>query len=100
MWRGSSLVGLLAGLILGVVITVLLSGAQVIPRAMAQAEAPQPPIAAQRYQIYTWAYPAGSLGPGGGGSLSSHGAYVLDTRTGEVWYIRENEKPEALGSVR
>src|SRR5215470_11697026 len=90
-------IGLLAGLLLGMVAAFVLSGNSNASRAMAQAQ--QPPTTAQRYQLAAWAFPAGSVGPQGGGTQAMHGAYVLDTQGGKVWQIREGGKPELLGQV-
>ena len=100
MARRDLFVGLVAGLVAGVLIGATFSdnGTQ---RAMAQAapgpSAPAPgreqvapalgrePAAAAstpgRYQVSAWAYAT----PGGGGTS---GAYVLDTRTGQLWRTR------------
>jgi hypothetical protein len=54
--------------------------------------------AAPRYQIAAWAHPA-AFGSGGHSSGSSHGAYVLDTQSGEVWHISEAGRPKKIGKV-
>jgi hypothetical protein len=40
-----------------------------------------------RYQISAW------------GTSNAHGAYVVDTATGEVWYSLYNGVPKRVGSV-
>ena len=85
MPRRNLFVGFWAGLIAGVIIAIALSGGHATPRATAQAQPQQPPVAVQRYQIFAWAHPAGSTGPGGVGTAALHGAYVLDTQSGKVW---------------
>jgi hypothetical protein len=86
MTRMKFSIGLLAGLLLGMVAAVVLSGSYATPRALAQAQ--QPPAAPQRYRISAW-----SSGP------AFHGAYVLDTQSGKVWHIVERGKPELIGTA-
>jgi RNA polymerase sigma factor (sigma-70 family) len=78
--------GLLAGLVLGTALAAVFSAT---PPAMAQA---QPPPAMQRYQIATWVHSAGAM-------PASHGAYILDTQTGQVWHVEKETKPKPLGGV-
>jgi hypothetical protein len=94
-------IGIFAGLILGAVSVVGLSGVITGPRAMAQAQLqPQaPPAAPQRYQIAAWAHPAGSVGTNGGGTNAMHGAYILDTQTGKVWEVNGGGQLRPLGGV-
>jgi hypothetical protein len=62
------------GLLAGALGMIALSGGHAVPRAMAQADPGQQPFAQlYRYQVSPWA------------SSSSHGAYVIDTATGELW---------------
>ncbi len=49
-----------------------------------------------RYQISAYGY---GLGDGSPGSLSEHGAYILDTQTGDIFVIRHHGGPKFLGSV-
>jgi hypothetical protein len=100
MPRRSLFVGFWVGLIAGVITTITLLGSHAAPRAAAQGLAQQPPAPVQRYQLSTWAYPAGSIGTTGSGSMAAHGAYVLDTQTGKVWQIREEGKPQLIGIVQ
>jgi hypothetical protein len=91
MARNNGFVGFGVGLLLGVVVTISFSVRESIPRAMAQvASAPEPapaplppppPEASPRYQLSAWAH------SGNQGSPAAQGAYVLDTRTGQVWLI-------------
>ena len=67
-------------------------------RAAGEAQNLVPGSALQRYTIATWAYPSGLMGPNNG-TQSQHGAYVLDTRSGKVWQIKDDGKPQLLGSV-
>ena len=53
-----------------------------------------PSIGVGRYQISAWAH-AGSAGI----NVASHGAYVIDTQTGEVWAVGNGKKPELVGTV-
>jgi hypothetical protein len=47
-----------------------------------------------RYQISSWAYPATER------SDASHGAYIIDSSNGEVWYFQGVGKPQKIGEVR
>jgi hypothetical protein len=89
--------GLLAGLLLGVMAALVLSGGWAISRAAGQAQNVLPGSALQRYMIATWAHPSGLMNVNQG-TPSRHGAYVLDTRSGKVWEI-DGGKPQLLGSV-
>jgi hypothetical protein len=86
MTRMKFSIGLLAGLLLGMVAAVVLSGSYATPRALAQAQ--QLPAASQRYRISAW-----------GSDVGRHGAYVLDTQSGKVWHISESAKPELVGTA-
>ncbi len=127
MARRNLFLGFAAGLLAGAVSTIALSTGHAVPRAMAQAvpppalgpfEAPpiaetgpapnqlqpvppRPPAAAQRYQVAAWAYPAAWSPPNGGvGDRASHGCYILDTESGQMWSIEgESRKPTRLGKV-
>lgn len=73
----------LAGIAAGIVGTLCFTGPATPPAA---AEAPAPlPIG--RFRIA--AYPAGPN--------DIHGAYVLDTATGEVFTVERQEAPRSLG---
>ena len=93
-------VGFWVGLGVGVIATLVLLSGHAAPRALAQGNPQQPPAPVQRYQISTWAYPAGSVGTTGSGSMASHRAYVLDTQTGTVWKIGDEGKPQPIGMVQ
>lgn len=55
--------------------------------------AQQPPKAEPgRYMISSWGY--------GMHQGSGHGAYVLDTQTGEVFIVYATEEPRSVGMVR
>lgn len=99
MMRNRFPVGLFAGLLVGTLSAVLLSGGYATPRAIAQARTQQPTATTQRFQISAWAHPAGTYSNTGVGSNAMHGAYVLDTQTGKVWQIKEGGKPEPIGGV-
>jgi hypothetical protein len=83
--------GMVAGLLLGAAAAVGLSGIMAAPRVMAQAQ-PQAQPTAQRYQIANWVHPSSAL-------PASHGAYILDTQTGQVWHIVEDGKLKSIGGV-
>jgi hypothetical protein len=69
------------GLLAGALVMIALSGGHAIPRAMAQEDPTQQPAAQlYRYQVSPWA------------SSESHGAYIIDTATGELWST-QNESP-------
>ena len=87
MSRGNLLLGFGAGLLSGLLGAVVLMGGQAAPRAFAQV----PPQAAPRFSISAWAYPASEL---------SHGAYILDTQSGQVWLIYRDGKPSPIGQVK
>jgi hypothetical protein len=56
------------------------------------ANAPAPPALIStvgRYQLRTWSH-AGVPGNGGQNETGEHGAYRLDTQTGDVWEIRQD----------
>lgn len=64
----------------------------------AAAQAPAAKAEAARYQITSWAYP-GVARQGGGFENPKYGAYIVDTLTGEVWVVREDNAPRSLGKV-
>jgi hypothetical protein len=78
MTRRDWFAGFGAGLLAGVVAMIALTGGHAVPRAMGQ---PQPALPTdlaappQRYQVSAWARPAG------------YGAYILDTKSGQLWLI-------------
>jgi hypothetical protein len=62
------------GLLTGALGMIAFSGGHAIPLAMAQEDPAQQPAAQlYRYQVSPWA------------SSDSHGAYIIDTATGECW---------------
>jgi hypothetical protein len=66
--------GFAVGLLTGVAGTIVLSGGHAIPRVMAQENAAQQAtVQLYRYQVTPWA------------ESNSHGAFVIDTATGELW---------------
>jgi hypothetical protein len=91
MARRDLVVGLGAGLIAGASIAAF-SGGHGTPRAMGQ----EPPAAAAgRYQVSAWAYPGGGPGPG----TPSHGAYVLDTQSGQLWLTIDGRMTRKIEKV-
>jgi hypothetical protein len=94
MTRGKIFAGFGAGLIAGALISAAISGGHGVPRAMGQ-EQPRPPDAAPgRYQVSAWAHP-GVTGIGGPG----HGAYILDTATGQLWVTRAEGGARKVGRL-
>lgn len=84
MSRKSLIFGFAAGLLSGLLIAVTFFNARTMPRSSAQNAAPVEPL---RFQLSAWAYPAtNGFGP------ASHGAYLLDTKTGKIWSIERNQK--------
>ncbi|QDV39309.1 hypothetical protein [Tautonia plasticadhaerens] len=59
-----------------------------------QADSPLMP----RFQISAWSHPAATRNTGGF-IAPTYGAYILDTRRGKVWLVKEGGKPKPLGSV-
>ncbi len=84
----------LTGLIVGAVAAIMFSGDYATPRALAQVQPQTPHAGSQRYQISAWAYP-----PDPHGTAASHGAYVLDSRSGEVFLIDGSRAPKSIGRV-
>jgi hypothetical protein len=120
MYRKGVVVGFLAGAMTAVALMILSTVGEEVPRAAAQevssafrpvpeaqpaqekVEAVEiravpagqlPAPATPRYQIDAWAY------LGAPGYPSSHGAYVLDTHSGEVWSIGQSGRPKKVGKV-
>jgi hypothetical protein len=120
MARKQLATGFVLGMMTGLVAVFVLSGGRELPKAMAQARPPigtidqlppsrelprrepgrppEPVPTVGRYQVSAWAYPATE-------ALrtyysASHGAYVVDTQTGQVWGIKEDGKPVSLGGVK
>jgi hypothetical protein len=96
MDRKSLVVGFLAGTMTVVVLMIVFSAGETMPRAMAQAAAA--PTALQPYLMQTWSSDAAagtstSYGP-------SFGAYVLDTRSGKMWMSRDGGKVQSIGEVK
>ena len=120
--RNSLLLGFLAGIMTTVGMTIVLSGNHATSRAMGQVGPPpvgetarktpvarttepaivgaEAPLAARspRYQIATWSNP-GAIRDTGGFIAPSHGAYVLDTESGDVWQVDESRRPKPIGRI-
>jgi len=122
MARRNLSLGFVAGLLAGALVMIVLSAGEDVPRAMAQSAPaplqvpepdpfaapplqgqpvpPRPPVPAQRYQVAAWAYPAAWSPPNGGVSdRASHGCYILDTASGQMWSIEGSGKPTKLGKI-
>ena|ERR1700722_11843503 len=101
MAQRSRVLLILAGFVAGVGGTLLFTGGLLPP---VQAQKPGPttiqgaakPKEAGRYQISAWS--VGGLTPPGKLQVS-HGAYVIDSQTGEVFSVNTIEKPKSVGSV-
>ena len=53
-----------------------------------------------RYTLpHAWSHPAGSVGPNLGGTNAMHGAYILDTQSGRVWSVVQENGPKPIGGV-
>jgi len=96
MWGRTVSVKVWTAMTIGLLAGAALSIPLIHPKVAAQAQ--QPVVQNQRYQMSTWAYPSGSAG--GGGSMSSFGAYIFDSQTGRLWLVREQNKPEPVGIIR
>ena len=83
--------GFLAGLLANVVWTQ----GSALPQAAAQAPAAKAEL--PHYQITSWAYPG--FARGSGVENPKYGAYILDSITGEVWVVKEDNSPRTLGKV-
>lgn len=84
------------GLVGAVVVAIVLS-TSATPQAVAQ-----PPKAGEsHYQISSWAYPAAYEGGmrNGRSTVGSHGAYIVNTQSGEIYVVTEEGKPSPLGKV-
>jgi hypothetical protein len=92
MARGNLFVSFGAGLIAGALITAAISGGHGVPRAMGQAQPRPPDVAPARYQVSTYPAMTGYGGPG-------HGAYILDTATGQLWATRTDGGVQKVGKV-
>lgn len=84
----------------GVIALAALSGAFVSREAWGTQDKPAAP---GRYQISAWSYGYG-YGIGTATSSSSkseekHGAYILDTQTGDVWLTQRGANPTHVGTV-
>jgi hypothetical protein len=74
------------GLLTGVVAMIALSGGHAIPRAIAQEDpSQQPALQLYRYQVSPWA------------SSENHGAYIIDTTTGELWSTQDGYPIQKVG---
>jgi hypothetical protein len=98
MERKTWFVGFAAGVLAGVVATIAISGGLGVPRVMAQVPGDQPtPFHAQailpppHYQLSSWGH------SGAGGIPPSHGAYVLDIRTGQLWRTDDRGELKNVG---
>jgi hypothetical protein len=85
--------------ILGVVVLLLaltaFSVGYIKPIALEAQPAPVNPDG-QRYQISSWA----ESYPMGGGGHHQHGSYIIDTKTGEVFSVTNEDKPKPIGFVK
>jgi hypothetical protein len=54
---------------------------------------------AGRYQISNWAIPAASSSAGSYTS-ASHGAYIIDTRSGRIWQILDDGDPNLIANAK
>ncbi len=92
---------ILAGVVVGVGATLLFTGGWGQP---VQAQKPGPttiqgaakPKEAGRYQISAWS--VGAPDPTGKMRVS-HGAYIIDSQSGEVFTTTNEGKPKSIGSV-
>ncbi len=50
------------------------------------------------YQICTWSHPGTASAVGS--TAAKHGAYIVDSVTGELWIVEGNAKPQKLGSLK
>ena len=74
------------GRLTGVMGMIALSGGHAIPRAIAQDDpAQQPALQLYRYQVSPWA------------SAENHGAYIIDTATGELWSTQDGCPIQKVG---
>jgi hypothetical protein len=78
-WKGWSL-GLVCGIGCGVALSMLVA-----------ADTTQKPMETGRYQLQVWAHAGSTLG-----DVGQHGAYRLDTQTGEVWSINGRDETRKL----
>ena len=93
MVRHNLFVGLGAGLMAGALITAAISGGPGVPRAMAQEQPTPRPAAWGRYQVSAWAY------AGSSGIAPKHGAYLLDTQSGQLWLTVDGGEAQKIGKV-
>jgi hypothetical protein len=99
MSRTNGLVGFGAGLLAGVLLTIVLSGGQEVPRAMAQAP-PTAPGPSQRYALSAWSYPGTANDTRGSISPASYGAYIVDAQTGKVWVSTDGANLKQIGTAQ
>lgn len=88
----------LRGTVTLALLTTMLLGAVSLFNSNANAQNEKPSDAASRYVVSSWAYPATHT-PNGHGD-AQHGAYIIDSATGEVWSIVGNGKLHKIGGVR
>jgi hypothetical protein len=115
MHRKGLLVGFLAGAMTVVALMIVFSIREDIPRAAAQEVSPTlrpgqeaPPAQAKTETVEIRAVPVGqapaaAVAPryqiDAWNTNLGHGAYVLDTQSGEVWHISEAGRPKKLGKA-
>jgi hypothetical protein len=61
-----------------------------------QGQQPVAPAATGRYQISAYSYGFGGVGAG---LHTQHGAYIVDTQTGDVFLAVDGRAPQYVGSV-
>jgi hypothetical protein len=105
VWRNVSL-GFVIGLLGWTVGEIMLSSDHFLPRTMAhapilqtlpQAAPPQQAATLGRYQMSTWVEYKALDGPCGNTIPVSHGAYILDTQTGRVWFAQGGDPLVEIG---
>jgi hypothetical protein len=74
-----------AGYVSGLIVAAAWAASPAVRRATAQV--PIPAAGEPRYQISAWA------------ETGVHGAYAIDSRTGEVYLIAGDAPPKSIGSV-
>ena len=90
--------GLLAGLLFGVIAAYMFSGGSAHVPCGRRGSKPRARFGPATLHDCHLGVPVGAHGPNYG-THSEHGAYVLDTRSGKVWQIKDDGKPQLLGSV-
>lgn len=92
MFDRSRILLVLGGLVAGVVGTLTLSGGFGSP---VQAQPPAKAAEHGRYQISAWGYSS----PQAGGTVTEHGAYIIDTMSGDVFSVNRDSDPKPVGTV-